>query len=345
MISIIVPVYNVEAYLPQCLDSLIGQTYKDIEIICVNDGATDGSLKILEEYAAKDDRIQVFTQDNQGVSAARNLAIEKAHGEWMMFVDSDDWMDLDVCEKLMAKATPDLNLSFFPYIREFNNSSEPKYILGNQEKTFVGNECEELQIRLIAPIEDEKIYPDKLNSFTTLWGKLYKTDIIKENKLTFVPLKEIGTGEDLLFNVQYFKFITKAILIPSIYYHYRKNNVTSVTKLYKADLYEKWEYLASLVKVEILKYGNPILEAYLHYRTALSIVGLGINETFSNNTLCKKYNAINRILKNPNIHAALQKLPLNSLPLHWKIFFTLAKYSLSIGVLTALQAIKFIISR
>ena len=345
MISIIVPVYNVEAYLPQCLDSLIGQTYKDIEIICVNDGATDGSLKILEEYAAKDKRLHVFTQDNQGVSAARNLAIEKAHGEWMMFVDSDDWMDLDVCEKLMDKATPDLNLAFFPYKREFNNSSEPKYILGNQEKSFIGKECEELQIRLIAPIEDEKIYPDKLNSFTTLWGKLYKTNIIKENKLEFVPLKEIGTGEDLLFNVQYFKFITKALLIPSIYYHYRKNNVSSVTKLYKADLYEKWERLASYVKVEVLKYGNPTIEAFLQYRSALSIVGLGINETFSNNSICKKNKAINQILKNSNIHEALQKLPLNSLPLHWKIFFTLAKYRLSIGVLTALQAIKFIISR
>ena len=345
MISIIVPVYNVEAYLPQCLESLIGQTYKDIEIICVNDGSTDGSLVILKEYEAKDSRISVYTQGNQGVSAARNLAIEKAQGEWMMFVDSDDWMDLDVCEKLMAKATPDLNLAFFPYIREFNNSSEPKFILGNQEKTFVGKECEELQIRLIAPIEDGKIYPDKLNSFTTLWGKLYQTAIIKKNQLVFFPLKEIGTGEDLLFNVQYFKFLTKAVLIPSIYYHYRKNNVTSVTKLYKPDLYEKWEKLASFVKMKVLKYDNQVLENFLNYRTALSLVGLGINESYSNKSFWEKYKTINKILNNQNIHNALQKLPLNSLPLHWRIFFTLAKYRLSSGVLTALQAIKIIISR
>lgn len=163
--------------------------------------------------------------------------------------------------------------------------------------------------------------------------------------MVFVSLKEIGTGEDLFFNVQYFKFITKAILIPSIYYHYRKNNVASVTKLYKPDLYEKWEKLASHVKVEIPKYGNHSLEDFLNYRTALSLVGLGINESFSNKSFWKKYKTINKLLKNQNIQNALQKLPLNSLPLHWKIFFMLAKNRQAIGVLTALQAIKIIISR
>ena len=92
MISIIVPVYNVEAYLPQCLDSLINQTYQDLEIICVNDGSTDGSLEILQKYQSKDKRIKVVSQKNQGLSGARNTGISQATGEWIMFVDSDDYL-------------------------------------------------------------------------------------------------------------------------------------------------------------------------------------------------------------------------------------------------------------
>ena len=103
-VSVIIPVYNVEEYLRECLDSVVNQTLKDIEIICVNDGSTDNSLAILEEYAAKDERLRVFTQENQGQSVARNLAMEKARGEYIGFVDSDDWIDLDFYEKLYRAA-------------------------------------------------------------------------------------------------------------------------------------------------------------------------------------------------------------------------------------------------
>lgn len=99
-VSIIMPVYNVEKYLKKCLNSLINQTLDDIEIICVNDGSTDNSDKILQEFAQKDSRIKILTQSNKGQSVARNLAIENANGEYLGFVDSDDWVDLDYFEKL-----------------------------------------------------------------------------------------------------------------------------------------------------------------------------------------------------------------------------------------------------
>jgi glycosyltransferase involved in cell wall biosynthesis len=90
MINIIVPVYNTATYLPQCLDSLVNQTYRDIEIICVNDGSTDNSPDILKAYAERDSRILVIHQENLGLSDARNKGLESARGEWVMFVDSDD---------------------------------------------------------------------------------------------------------------------------------------------------------------------------------------------------------------------------------------------------------------
>ena len=103
-VSIIVPVYNIEKYLAKCLDSLINQTLEDIEIICVNDGSTDNSAEILNEYAQKDCRIKIINQDNAGLSAARNTGINAANGEYIGYVDSDDWIDLNFYEKLYNAA-------------------------------------------------------------------------------------------------------------------------------------------------------------------------------------------------------------------------------------------------
>lgn len=103
-VSIIVPVYNVEKYLSKCLNSLINQTLREIEILCVDDGSTDNSAKILENFVQKDCRVKVFSQKNSGQSVARNVAIEHASGEYLGFVDSDDWVDLDYFEKLYSAA-------------------------------------------------------------------------------------------------------------------------------------------------------------------------------------------------------------------------------------------------
>lgn len=97
MISVIVPVYNVESYLGQCLDSILAQTYRDIELILVDDGSTDGCPQICDAYREKDNRVVVFHTENRGLSAARNLGLDHAHGEWIMFVDSDDWVEPDFC--------------------------------------------------------------------------------------------------------------------------------------------------------------------------------------------------------------------------------------------------------
>ena len=104
-VSVIVPVYNTEGFLQKCLDSLTNQTLEDIEIICVNDGSTDNSLKILEDNAIRDDRIKIINQKNKKQGAARNAGMKIATGEYIGFVDSDDWIDLDFYEKLYNAAT------------------------------------------------------------------------------------------------------------------------------------------------------------------------------------------------------------------------------------------------
>ena len=106
-VSVIIPVYNVEKYLVECLNSVTNQTLKDIEIICVNDGSTDNSADILDNYAQKDSRIIVIHKENEGVSVARNLGIDKSTGEYLMFVDSDDILTLTACQKAYDTVTKD----------------------------------------------------------------------------------------------------------------------------------------------------------------------------------------------------------------------------------------------
>ena len=103
-ISAILPVYNVEQYIKDCLDSIINQTMDDIEIICVNDGSLDNSLQVLEKYAQKDARIKIISQENQGQGIARNNGLKIANGEYITFIDPDDWVDVDMFEKMYKSA-------------------------------------------------------------------------------------------------------------------------------------------------------------------------------------------------------------------------------------------------
>lgn len=113
LVSIIIPVYNTAEYLPQCLDSLLNQTYPHLEILCVDDGSTDNAWAVLQEYAVKDSRVKVFHQENAGVSAARNRALANATGEWLAFIDSDDWLDTDAMERCMAVVDDEIAMVVF----------------------------------------------------------------------------------------------------------------------------------------------------------------------------------------------------------------------------------------
>ena len=136
-VTIILPVYNVEPYLRQCLDSVVKQTMREIQIICVNDGSTDGSLAILEEYAAKDSRMMITNQGNQGAGSARNAAFPHIQGKYTYFVDPDDWIDLHLCEKLFKCAEEtQAEIVYLNYFRvnQFGKTISPgrHYFLKNE---------------------------------------------------------------------------------------------------------------------------------------------------------------------------------------------------------------------
>lgn len=218
-VAIIVPVYNVEKYLRKCLDSLINQTLKDIEIICINDGSTDKSLEILKEYKNRDSRIILLNPKNSGQSVARNRGIEIAKGEYLGFVDPDDWIDLDYYEKLYnAASTNDTDIAVGGIIR----------VTGIKKKKFLNFEKETLTDNTKLKFELCDV-PEK----SYIWNKIYKTQKLKEINLKF---EEGRIFEDCIFTPQALFFLGKMVTVPNTYYYYlRRNNSTVKQRSQKAN--------------------------------------------------------------------------------------------------------------
>ena len=344
LISIIVPVYNVAPYLPKCLDSLVNQTYRDLEIICVNDGSKDNSLKILEEYFQKDKRIRIINRENRGISCSRNEALDIAQGEWTMFVDSDDWIDLNTCESALNLAIQhQSDVVMWVYMREFKNQSLPKYYI--PQTTIWEENISQLHRRIVGPINEELSRPDTLDSWGTIWGKLYRSSFMQqESPIRFIDTKQIGSAEDVLFNIVYMGRISKAVYVPETWYHYRKGE--SYTSSYKADLPQKWEKLYQEIEKEITKQqlGKDFIQAYKN-RISLGIIGLGINEMYAKTSLKEKYKRIQILLERKEFRNAIQSFPFCYLPIHWKVFYNLAKYKNTWGVLSLFKIMKTIISK
>lgn len=346
LISIIIPVYNVESYLKKCLDSIINQTYKNIEIIIVNDGSTDKSLQICKEYRENDSRIKLISHSNIGISQSRNIGIQNANGKYLMFVDSDDWIDYETCQNAIQKIEEyNSDLILFSYIKEYESSSESKYILPKQNH-YTRDNIYTLQRRLVGLFEDELQNPEHADSLVTVWGKLYKTNIIKENKLYFEDTKNIGTAEDMLFNLHYFKYINTAFYIHKSYYHYRKNNIVSFTTAYKYELYKQWQNLFSKISefLDANAFDSSFKIAY-NNRVSMSVIGLGLNELNSTKNLFSKANSIKKIINAPNYRKSICTLKLKYFPLHWKLFFFFAKHKMAFPLMLMLMIIRKIIKK
>lgn len=212
-VSIIVPVYNVEKYLAQCLDSLINQTLKEIEIICINDGSKDNSTKILTAYAQKDVRIKIINQTNQGLSAARNNGISVATGEYIGFVDSDDWVDIDFYEKLYSagkKYDSDIVAGDFYREGKFLKSEKLKY---RKEELFTK--------------PAEKVAKAFIPRYNYVWNKIYRREALLNLNILF----PVGMFyEDMFWLIKIIYNMQGFVTVPRTYYHYRKVEGSIVTQ-------------------------------------------------------------------------------------------------------------------
>ena len=209
-ISVIVPVYNAEKWLRRCVDSILAQTYTDFELLLIDDGSTDDSGAICDEYATIDQRIRVFHKPNGGVSSARNLGLDNAVGEWISFVDSDDWMAKEHLGDLMKYLQYDFRANEY----RCNNDEQQHEVLPDKNydtKAEIG-ECisEFFNLHLRMP-----------------WGKRYRADIIREHNIRFNTM--ITIGEDLIFNLEYLCYVHSISLSSYSGIIYNRDNENSLT--------------------------------------------------------------------------------------------------------------------
>lgn len=335
-VSVIIPCYNVSQYIDKCLRSVLDQTWTNIEVICVNDGSTDATLEILESYSVRDDRIIIVDQVNRGLSAARNAGLERVTGLFVMFVDSDDWINKECIAKTI---NADYDLVCFSYNRIFKNRIQPRVF--DLSGTYSAARA---QRRMIGLVDEELNRPDQANSLVTAWAKIYRTHIIKNYHIRFVDTKEIGT-EDALFNIKYLDHCTGDVLILNVpYYNYVRYNESSLTTLYKASLFSQWQRLHEKM-LKIIEGKNVSFENALYNRIALSIVGLGLNEIENPAGIRQQLQRFQEMLYDPLYEKSFRQLIFEYFPVHWKILFMMAKHKNTIGVFMMMKVMSYLWKR
>lgn len=217
-VSIVIPIYNREKFLNKCINSVISQTYKNIELILVNDGSTDGSLNICKEYKKQDSRIIIIDSANGGVSAARNKGISVATGKYLMFVDSDDYIEMNMVDAMVKKqkeTEAELVICdlYFENINKYVSKKNKSY-----EEDMIGRDIAMISILSI-----------KKNFYGFLWNKLFLTNLVKENNLKLE--NKIHFREDLLFCTSYVLYINSVAYIKEKYYHYVIHENAATTNL------------------------------------------------------------------------------------------------------------------
>lgn len=278
-VSVIVPIYNVEKYLTKCIETIMNQTYKNIEIILVDDGSPDSSGNICDEYAKKDNRIKVIHKDNEGVSAARNSGIDIATGDYVCFVDGDDYVMDDYVEyllKLSRTGNSDVVLS-----TELFSDYDLKQIKKDRIKVYTAEETTEAILCYKIPIG--------------VYNKLFKRSFLGKD-IRF--LTELKIGEGFNFNTTAFQKANNVTVGHRKIYFYRKDNPTSVTTKFSAEKWKNGLYALEVIKKNFIIKTKRLERAweFANWRTHTDVYDLLVlaNAVSENTELYKRCLSITR---------------------------------------------------
>lgn len=294
-ISIIIPVYNVEKYLDKCVQSAINQTLRDIEFILVDDESPDGCPQMCDDYAMQDCRIKVVHKKNGGLGFARNSGLEVAIGEYVTFLDSDDFVDLYTYEHLYGIAKKEeLDAIYYKFKRFSNENEVTEEKLTNDTTKYQNENIKELMLDIIASEPsanvDHKIHCSSCTA-------MYRLDIIKNNNVRFHSEREL-ISEDLIFNLDFLKYANKVAFNSGEHYHYRVNP-TSLTNANRTDRIEKNLILYKYIKDNIEYWGLNYNKGYervcrLFIGSSRMAISLYLNSKKSKNKSQWLKNEINR---------------------------------------------------
>lgn len=320
-VSIIIPIYNAESYLSRAIESVQNQTLKDIEIILVNDGSTDRSLAICEEYRDKDKRIKLIDIVNSGVSVARNTGMEIATGDYIGFIDADDYIENNMYENMYKRIIQDSSdICVCNYILESKDSKQYVDININQD---ILNSKEQVIEKIILPLigATKLLGEDSLLGFRGVVLYLYKKRLLEDYNIKFKTGLKIG--EDFLFNLSYLQHVNKVSIDRGFYYYYYINR-SSATQRYRDDWWIVHKNL--IIQIEDFLKSSKLDKLSKDRFTNMKInylIGAIVNETHKNNVkkTKKKINLIRHIYKEPIIKNSLAKYRYSYMTLPRKVWF------------------------
>lgn len=318
-ISIIIPIYNIqEQYLLKCIDSIINQTFRNIEIIMINDGSEEQYLDKYINISKLDKRIVLINQANQGVSAARNIGLNLAKGSYITFVDADDWIDPDMCQKAysIAKET-DSEIVLWSNYREFNEKKIPIEIKVNKCVSIYNKDIK------------TEFNPYDMKLIGSVWGKLYLKSIIRDFRFN----TNLSHGEDVEFNFKVFAHSKRMSFINKYLYHYRYSNQSAVRSFNEnsVEIYNN-----TLVKIEEYLKENRIIQEDIQYKAfynfiCIVYIVLCNNYIFNNKnnmSFNKKMKLLRKLSTTRYFDEGLKKVDLKLIPFTRRMVILFAKIKL-----------------
>lgn len=308
-VSVIVPVYNAEKYLVKCLDSVVNQTLKNVEIILVDDGSTDSSSEICKSYADKDERIIYFKKENEGLAAARQDGMERSSGEYIGFVDSDDWLELNMYERMYSVAKEEnADVVFCNAFLDENEKDKIHLEPGVYDRDRIEKE--------ILPRSLAGLTPKGTNSVIRWcnWLRLYKRSLIEENGLSFG--RGFRRSQDLQLTFETALYAQKYVSLNDEYlYHNRtQNNASSLSRGYTKNYWKLIRPLIDVLYKDVENYKKQDLSYNMHL-CAFFFAASGCRNEFETSTFNrkKKIELLNKIASDEVVQAALPHIDPNKL--------------------------------
>lgn len=293
LVTIVVPVYKCERYIAKCITSILGQSYRNFELILIIDGNFDNSLAICRSFEKKDNRIIVIEQENLGVSVARNVGVKYSHGEWIVFVDSDDWLEKDFL-KVMLENTYDCDIVVCGYYADDKESSHPYFFLETNKCIYENEEKKSLIENCIVCNSDGN--RSSIANVGVPWAKIYKKSLLVENEIKYVP--GLTRMQDMIFNLYAIWYANKIRFIDSYLYHYSLNETAS-TQGYRKDFDVTAEKIIEEIEKFIYCTKNEYLNDAKRDKTVLLIlemIKLQFCSKQCKQSIFEKANNINKIV-------------------------------------------------
>ena len=330
-VSVIVPVYNVEQYIERCMNSLLNQSLKEIEIILVDDGSPDGCPQICEEYAEKYENVIVIHKKNAGLGLARNTGLEVAKGEYVAFVDSDDYVETQMYEKLydIAKENEADIVISGGYFSEGSYKNTQITRDTGEEKVFVAEEARLLSLKMTGALPD---YPLDYEYAMCVWKGIYNRKLISTHGICFVSEREL-ISEDLIFHYDIFEYANKVVVTPECFYHYCLND-SSLTKAYQKERFYRnvdfYKYITDLLDKRSFPHNSKLYaDRLLLARARVTINQIVNHYEFMNKNVKQE---VLDICNHEVLIEVLKDYPICKLPVKQRIFTYMMKLRLWVGM-------------